>query len=168
MHPTLLILERRWRAAPSICVLLVIAPLATSQGSTFRAESNSVSVPTLVKSVNGDAIYGLHSEDFVIEDDGVQQAVHLEEVAETEPVSLVIAVQCGRRAKREFDRISGFASMLDPVLTEPDAEAALLFFDSKLNLAHDFSSDANGIEADLKKIQEGDGGAAILDAVAYS
>jgi VWFA-related protein len=148
--------------------LLLFAPSAVPQESTFKAQSNLVSVPTLVRDANGNAVYGLSAEDFLIEDDGTEQVVHLNETPENEPISLVIAVQCGRRARREFGRVSGLASMLDPILGSPNNEAALLLFDSKLNLARDFSSDVDLIEKDLRNLQAGDGGAAILDAVAYS
>jgi VWFA-related protein len=148
--------------------LLLFAPSAVPQESTFKAQSNLVSVPTLVRDANGNAVYGLSAEDFLIEDDGTEQVVHLNETPENEPISLVIAVQCGRRARREFGRVSGLASMLDPILGSPNNEAALLLFDSKLNLARDFSSDVDLIEKDLRNLQPGDGGAAILDAVAYS
>src|SRR5690242_8489050 len=80
----------------------------------------------------------------------------------------MIAVQCGRRAKRESGRIDGLASMLDPVLANPENEAAVLFFDSKLNLARDFTSNSEQIENDLKTLPPGDSGAAVLDAIAYS
>src|SRR5207302_5138926 len=46
--------------------------------------------------------------------------------------------------------------------------AGLLIFDSKLNLVHDFSRKADVIETDLKNLEPGDHGAAILDAVTYS
>ena len=56
---------------------------------------------TLVRDAQGnDAVYGLLAQDFIIEDDGIEQPVHLDEAAEAEPISLVIAVQCGRRAER--------------------------------------------------------------------
>ena len=58
--------------------------------------------------------------------------------------------------------------MLDPVLSNPDNEAAVLFFDSKLNLARDFTNNSEQIENDVQTLPPGDGGAAILDAVAYS
>ena len=104
----------------------------------------------------------------IVEDDGVAQTVHLDEAAESEPVSLVIAVQCGRRAKRESGRIEGLASMLDPILANPESEAAVLYFDSKLSLARDFTANFGQVENDLKTLPPGDGGAAILDAIAYS
>jgi VWFA-related protein len=155
------------------CILVVIflvafATAGAPQEPTFKAESNVVLVPTLVRDEKGNTVYGLRAEDFVIEDDGAEQVVQLDETAEAAPVSLVIAVQRGRRANREFPRMRGLSAMLDPVLSEERNQAALLLFDSKLDLARDFTNDAGLIEADLQSLQSGDGGAAILDAVAYS
>jgi VWFA-related protein len=147
---------------------LTIAPVRGQDQQRFSAQANLVRVPTLVRDASGLAVLGLHAQDFIIEDDGVPQAVHLDEAAESAPVSLMIAVQCGRRANRESGRIAGLASMLDPVLSNPDNEAAVLFFDSKLNLAQDFTNNSDQIENDLKTLPPGDGGAAILDAIAYS
>jgi VWFA-related protein len=156
--------------SPSILLLFVVMGVFVSAQETprFASRTNLVPVPTLVRDAEGNAIYGLHAEDFIIEDDAVQQTVHLDEAAEGEPLSLVIAVQSGRRAKREFGRISALASMLDPILSDQNNEAALLLFDSKLDLVRDFSGNADDIEPPLRNLQSGDSGAAILDAVAYS
>ena len=151
-----------------LCVICLLATSPAQETQTFPAESNLVRVPTLVRDASGAVVFGLHTADFIVEDDGVQQAVHLDEAAESEPVSLIIAVQCGRRAAREFGRMGGLSSMLDPILSNPENEAAVLFFDSKLNLVQDFTSDGDQVEAHLKKIPAGDSGAAIMDAVAYS
>ncbi len=146
-------------------VLLLILPTAAQQ---ISAHANLVPVPTLVLDEQGTTIFGLHAEDFVIEDDGIQQIGRLDEEPESKPVSMIVAVQCGRRVNREFGRIAGLSVMLDPVLNEPNSEAAVLFFDSRLNLARDFTNNADVVERDLKNIQSGDGGAAVLDAIAYS
>ncbi len=151
-----------------VTFLLVFGPAAAPQEPTFNAQTSVVLVPTLVRDASGNVVYGLQAKDFIIEDDGVEQAPYLDEAAEAEPVSLVIAVQTGRRAWREFARMQGVASMLDPVLSQSDTEAALVFFDSKLTLARDFTHNTELIEGDLKTLQAGDNGAAILDAVAYS
>jgi len=151
-----------------VMFLLVFGPAAAQQEPTFSAESNVVVVPTLVMDTKGNAVYGLKARDFIIEDDGVEQVSHLDEAAEAQPVSVVVAIQCGRRAAREFARMRGLSSMLQPVLSAPNTEAALLFFDSTLTLAHDFTNDSDVIEKDLKQLQPGDDGARILDAVAYS
>jgi len=151
-----------------VTLLLLFGAASGQQEPSFSSQGNLVPVPTLVRDAAGNAVYGLQAQDFIIDDDGVEQAVHLDEAAEAEPISLVIAVQCGRRAEREFSRMTGLAAMLDPVLSGRQNEAALLTFDSKLNLVHDFTKHAEVIEEDLKNLEGGDHGAAILDAEAYS
>lgn len=151
-----------------IGLICLLAGSVVAQESTFRSESNVVLVPALVKNARGEAVYGLAAKDFVIEDDGVEQPVHLDEEAETEPVSIILAVQTGRRAKREFPRMRGMGSMLSPIFEQRGAQVALLEFDSKLDLTQDFTNNGNAIEQALGELREGDNGAAILDAVAYS
>jgi VWFA-related protein len=151
-----------------VMLLLLFGGALAQQEPSFTSQGNLVPVPTLVRDAAGNAVYGMQAQDFIIEDDGVEQAVHLDEAADAAPISLVIAVQCGRRAEREFGRMAGLAAMLDVVLSGRQNEAALLLFDSKLNLVQDFTNQADVIETDLKKLQPGDHGAAILDAVAYS
>ena len=146
-------------------VLLLMMPAAAQQ---ISARANLVPVPTLVLDGRGNTIFGLHAQDFMIEDDGVRQVVHLDEDPESKPLSLLIAAQCGRRANREFGRISSLSAMLDPILSLPNNEAAVLFFDSKLNLLQDFTNNADLVEGGLKGIEAGDNGAAVLDAIAYS
>ena len=157
-----------FKASLYVLMFVLLGRGATAQQETFSSQSNLVLVPTMVRDEKGDIVYALHAQDFIIEDDGIEQAVHLDEEAEAAPVSLVIAVQTGRRARREFARMHGLAAMLDPVLSDKNNQAALLFFDSKLNLVRDFTNNGDIIEDDLKNLQAGDGGAAILDAVAYS
>jgi len=153
----------------SSCLLLFLASQPTfGQEPTFRSQSNVVIVPTLVRDVTGHVIYGLHAADFVIEDDGVGQAVQMDESAESEPLSLIVAIQTGRRASREFDRIKGLNSMLAPILDQPDTRIAILTFDNQLNVAQDFTADWAQIANCLYNLQSGDNGAAILDAVQYS
>jgi len=148
-------------------IIALLGPLA-GQEPSFRSRGNLVPVPTMVRDAKGDAVYGLEVQDFVIEDDGIEQSIHLDETPEGQPISLLIAVQCGRRAKREFGRIAGLSAMLDPVLTGRSNEAALLLFDSQLDLVQDFTAQADAIEERLKNLQPGDHGAAIVDAVAYA
>ena len=136
--------------------------------TTLHSQSNLVLVPTLVKDAKGRALYGLQAKDFVIEDDGIEQKVRLDEAAESQPVSLVIAIQRGRRASYEFSRMHGLSSMLEPLFGQEQTEVALVEFDSTVELVRDFTRDSSSIAEDLKQLKWGDRGAAILDAVYYS
>jgi VWFA-related protein len=127
-----------------------------------------VVIPALVKSAQGEVVYGLAAKDFVVEDDGEEQAVHLDEAAEGQPVSMVVAIQRGRRANYEFPRIRGLAAMLDPLVAEGHGSVAIVEFDSQVQTAQEFTASSEKIAWTLKELQPGDGGAAILDAVDYS
>ena len=139
-----------------------------AQEPSFRSQSNVVIVPVLVRDLTGHAIYGLHAPDFVLEDDGVEQAVQLDESVDAEPLSVMVAIQTGRRAWREFGRVQGLSSMLAPILDQPRSQVAVLAFDSHLNLAQDFTDDGARSASCLHSLEPGDKGAAILDAVQYS
>jgi VWFA-related protein len=151
-------------------LLAVLALLATSsaQDTTVRSRSNLVLVPTLVKDEQGSVVYGLQARDFLVEDNGVQESVRLDEVPEGQPISLVLAIQRGRRASYEFPRMQGLKTMLDPLFAMGTAQVAVVEFDSHVALTRRFSSDESLIDADLANLQQGDSGAAILDAIAYS
>ena len=85
---------------------------------TIHSQSNVVVIPALVKSGQGEVVYGLGAKDFVVEDDGIEQAVRLDEIVEGQPVSMVIAIQRGRRADYEFPRMRGLSAMLEPLVAE--------------------------------------------------
>jgi VWFA-related protein len=149
-------------------ILLLLTAVVAQQDTTLRSQSNAVIVPTLVKDGKGHVVYGLTQKDFVIIDDAVEQTVHLDESAEATPVSVVVAIQTGRRAQREFPRMRGIAAMLNPVFSQSGARVALVEFDSRVNLVKDFTGEEASVDQDLNALQAGDGGAAIRDAVKFS
>lgn len=149
-----------------LCVSLLAA--ASAQETTLRTRSNLVLVPTLIKDAAGAVVYGLHSDDFVVEDNGVEQAVRLDEAPEGQPVSLVVAIQRGRRASYEFPRMQGLRTMLSPLFDMGTSRIAIVEFDSQVELIRNFTNHQSLIEGDLSNLQPGDAGAAILDAIAYS
>ena len=104
----------------------------------------------------------------MIEDDGIEQSVHLDESAESEPASVEVVVQTGRRAWREYSRMRGISPMLTPVFDQLRSRVALVEFDSHVRLAEDFRDDQTAIYDDLKNLQPGDNGAAIRDAIDFS
>jgi hypothetical protein len=78
---------------------------------------------------------------------------------------VVVAVQTGRRAERDFPRIRGLSTMLQPIFGQPDAMVSLIEFDSKVNFVQNFTHNDGFVEKELRQLQPGDNGAAILDAV---
>jgi len=156
------------RRAVAAVALLLLTGVTLSQETTLRSQSNIVLIQALVKDQQGAIVYGLEAKDFVIQDDGVEQPVRLDDAPEGQPVSLVVAIQRGRRAYYEFPRIKGLKSMLDPLFAIGTARVAVVEFDSEVQVTRDFTKDESLISADLQNLQPGDGGAAILDAIDYS
>ena len=106
-------------------------PKAHTEATTLRVTANEVLVPTLVEKPGGGVIYGLKQQDFVLEDNGVQQKIRVQEEMDTAPVALV-------------------------------------GFDSKPHLIRDFTHSSEKVNEDLKHLEPGDGGDAILDSVSYA
>jgi VWFA-related protein len=156
------------RAGVHLVLLALLCGSALSQETTFHSQSNVVVIPALVKSATGEVVYGLGAKDFIVEDDGVEQAVRLDEAAEGSAVSVVVAIQRGRRANYEFPRIRGLSAMLGPLVEDGHGRVAIVEFDSQVELVQDFTSNSEKTATTLKGLQFGDGGAAILDAVDFS
>lgn len=156
------------RLVAFFCILLASLGASFAQEPALRSRSNLVLVPTLVKDPQGSIVYGLKAEDFLLEDNGVQQEVRLDEAPEAQPISLVIAMQRGRRASYEFERMQGLKIMLEPLFVSGSVRVAIVEFDSQVALNRRFTTDEGLVDADLGNLQPGDSGAAILDAVASS
>ena len=157
---------------PSIHLLFILTLLsgsALSQDANLHTQANVVIIPALVKNAKGEIVYGLTARDFVVEDDGVAQPARLDdEAVDGSQISMVVAIQTGRRANYEFPRIRGLGAMLAPLIESGLGRVAIVEFDSEVRLIQDFSSNSERTAANLKIIDPGDSGAAIFDAVDYS
>jgi VWFA-related protein len=143
-------------------------PSANNGAPTLRVTANEVLVPTLVEKAGGGIVYGLKPEDFVLEDNGVPQKIRVQEEMDTAPVSLVVAVEEGGVSVLEFDKVAKLGPLLDLFLSDGKGQAALVGFDSKPHLIHDFTRTSEELNESLKQLQPGNGGDAILDTVSYA
>ncbi len=142
-------------------------PVERSQ-ATISTTTTEVLVPTLVEKPNGEIIYGLKAKDFILEDNGVPQKIRVQEEMDTAPVALVLAVELGGASVLEFDKLAKLGPLLDLFLSDPRSRVALVGFDSTQHLIQDFTHSGDEVNEELKNLQPGDGGAAILDTVSYS
>jgi VWFA-related protein len=152
-------------AVHSAALIFILTTALSGQEPTFRSRTSVVLVPALVRDHAGQTVYVLQAQDFIVEDDGVAQQVRLDETVDSEPVSIVIAIQRGGRAFREFHRMGGLGAMLDPILGQGQAQLALVEFDSQVEVVRYFAHDQARVADDLRALSPGDGGAAILDAI---
>lgn len=143
--------------------------LAHADAPVLKVRTTEVLVPTLVEKHGGEVVYGLREGDFVLEDNGVAQKIHVQEEMDTAPVALVIAMEQGGASALEFDKFSKLGPLLDMFLAaDARSQIALVGFDSQPHLLVDYTRSAEEVAAALKRAEPGDGGAAILDSVAYA
>jgi len=153
--------------------LLAICALSSSfslraQELSLRTTTNVVLVPTLVMDRLGHPVYDLKAEDFVVQDNGVEQNIRMDESFSLDPVSLVVVIDTGQGAATSFDRLSKFGVMIEPIVGDGKGEVAVVTFDSGVKLVHDFTPNTDAVKDYFKSLKPGDSGAAILDAIHYS
>ena len=142
-------------------------PGSAGNQPVLHVTTTEVLVPTLVEDRNGDVLYGLHTGDFVVEDNGIRQQIRVQEEMDTAPVALVVAVELGGASVLEFGKLSHMGPLLDTMLTDPRSHVALVGFDSSPELLQDFTHSGDEVNHALEHLEPGDGGASILDTVSY-
>ena len=154
-------------------LLTLLSAAALAQDTTLRTTTTLVVVPTLVQTPTKDIVYTLTADDFTLTDNGTPQKIKLEP-ASTQPLSLVVLVQIGGAAPREFRYYRHLETMLASLLENgPNSghapnQVAIVNFDSRPEAASPFTTDVSEWTGAINQPYPGDSGAAILDGLAYS
>jgi VWFA-related protein len=144
-------------------------PATGDQSYTLRTQSNIVLIPTTVQTKHGDIIYELKQDQFVVEDNGVPQTVHLDEDTDSLGLSLVVVVQCSRSAGYEFPKLNGLGTMVDAIAGGAPREVAVITYGSAPLLLGKFSNNVDAMGSALAQLQPcDDPDASTLDAVDYA
>lgn len=158
---------RFWLRSLLLCGIALTATLHAQQ-VTLHARSSLVLVPTLVEGKNHEPVFNLGARDFVVRDNGVEQKIRLDPETDTAPMSIVVLIQTGRSAVREFHKMAGLPTMLGALAGNTRHRIAVVEFDSQPRMLLDFSSRPGAVERAVDSIRPGDDGAAILDSVWYA
>ena len=151
----------------SACLLAMQLYLEIAVGqTTLRTDTTLVLVPTLVQTAGRELATSLTAKDFVVTDNGVPQTVTLEDET-SRPLALVVLVQTGGVARAQFPSYTHLTTMLDEVLGRGRNKIAIVNFDSGIEGASPFTTDVEEWRDAIEHPEPGDGGAAILDGLAY-
>jgi VWFA-related protein len=155
----------RWFTAATF--LFIASALSAQQPeNTIHTSSRLVIIPTLVQSPTKQLVYSLHAQDFLLLDRGVPQKVSLDD-SNNQPLSLIVLMQTGGAAAREFDKYRGLETMLAAILGRSD-QVAIVNFDSQPEAASSFTPDIAQWTDAIDHPDPGDSGAAIMDALKFS
>jgi VWFA-related protein len=143
-------------------------PSPAQQSPVLAVRTTLVLVPALVRTKAGAPVFTLKDRDFVLTDDGIEQAATVEEDTGSEPLALVIAVQTGGAGGRHLDKYRNLGTLIEAVVGGVPRRVAVVEFDSVPRLAQGFTSDLNVVGEVLGGLEPGDRGGAILDGLAFS
>lgn len=138
-----------------------------SAAATIRANATLVVVPALVRSGSGELVHGLTAKDFRVLDDGVAQSVAVEEQTARQPIALVVLLQTGGAASRQFANYAGMGTMLEAMVSGVGHRVSVVTFDSQPEEAWSFTPNVDQLRDAFVHPVAGDNGAAVLDAVSY-
>jgi VWFA-related protein len=148
--------------------LAQVSPVPAEQSPQLRTQSNIVLVPALVRNAKGELVYALNASDFRVTDDGVEQALTLDEDTGGDPLALVVAVETGGGGARRLADYGNLGSVIAALVDGVQHRIAVVSFDSTPSLQRAFTSDTDAAAVSLENLDPGDKGAAILDALNYS
>lgn len=132
----------------------------------ITSTSTLVIVPTLVRSPAGQLVTNLVATDFRLTDNGVEQKASLEEI-QHQPLSVVVLLQTGGAGPRQFQNYRDLGTMLDYMMGSSKHQVAVVTFDSQPEEMWSFTDNVDDLKDAFTNPGNGDGGAAILDAVNY-
>jgi VWFA-related protein len=134
----------------------------------LRTQNFAVLVPALVGNANGEIVFNLKQSDFRLTDDGIVQALTLDEDTDNEPLALVVAVETGGLGAKRLDEYGHLSAVIAALVGAIEHRVAVVEFDSEPRVAQDFIGDLDGVGDVLDDLRPGDKGAAILDALQFS
>jgi VWFA-related protein len=134
----------------------------------LTVRSTLVQVPALVKTKAGRVVLGFTADDFFLTDNGVPQALKLDEGTDLEPLALAIVVETGGAGARHLFDYQQLDAILDALVGAVEHRVAVIGFDSGPHLLMPFTRGTADAARQLASLREGDRGAAILDGVAFA
>jgi VWFA-related protein len=138
-----------------------------SQVHTLTTRSNLVLVPALVKDSTGKVVFSLTADDFILTDNGIPQAVRVEEEALGQPLALVVIVETGGEGAAHLRNYRALGPVLDAIIGGVQHNVAVISFDSTARLEQNFESNTDTAAETISNLHDGDTGAAILDALSF-
>ncbi len=164
--------RRRPTPVRALCLwlLLLAAPLSAQGDKSdkeqyrFGATVNLVTAPVTVLGPDGRYVPGLEKQDFRVFDNYKPQQIIGFDISFL-PISLVLCVQSSGRVEGLLPRIKKTGILYSDLVLGPEGEAALIHFDSKVEVLQDFTKDPDKLAEALKKLKPGSDATRMADAV---
>ncbi|MGB7727532.1 MAG: VWA domain-containing protein [Candidatus Acidiferrum sp.] len=157
----------------TLILLLCLGGVGVAQQSDtgqpkLTVHSNLVMVPAFVTTTEGQVVFDLKADDFLLTDNGVPQHLSIEQDTDSEPLALAIVVETGGAGTRHLTDYQELDSILDALIGNVEHRVAVIGFDSTPHLLLPFTPKTAEASNQLAALSEGDQGVAILDGLAFA
>ncbi len=119
----------------------------------LTTQANLVVVPTQVKTKQGEFIYGLRADQFVVTDNGVPQRTRIDDAEEGSGLSLVVLVECSGAATLKVTKMKGLETMIESIAGDGPREIAIASYGAGPVLLSDFTSDSSKLKTAVSSIK---------------
>ena len=130
----------------------------------ISASVTLVNTPVTVRDASGAMLHDLDEQDFLITDNGVAQKITHFAVG-GDAISLVILVETSSRIESFLPQLQKTGILLTEQVMGPEAEAAVVGFDSSLKTLQGFTRSHDAIEAAFSGLKTGESGICLFDAM---
>jgi VWFA-related protein len=140
----------------------------TGGGSTVTVHSNLVIVPVFVNTRDGQPVFSLKADDFLLTDNGTEQLLALERDTDSVPLALAVVVQTGGAGVNHLANYETLDAILDALIGNVEHRVAVIAFDGTPTTIVPFTANTEKASNALAILPAGNRDAAILDAVAFA
>jgi len=130
----------------------------------ISASVTLVNTPVTVRDASGTMLHDLDEQDFLITDNGVPQKIAHFDVG-GDPISLVVLVETSSRIESFLPQLQKTGILLTEQVMGPDAEAAVVGFNSSLKTLQGFTRSHDAIEASFSGLKTDGSGICLFDAM---
>lgn len=126
-----------------------LSPQANGQ---IRVATNEVIVPVTVTDASGEFVLDLSQKDFHVFDDGAEQTINHWNVG-GDPLTVVLVLETSTRLRGMIPVIHGLGSILAETVMVLNSEAAVITYDSIVELRQPFTQDHDAVRDTIAAIR---------------
>src|SRR6476646_3613501 len=144
-----------------VAAALILLPCAG--WAQFKSTVPLVVAPTTVTDSKGHYVDGLTSDDLVLYDNNVPQAIQMDWM--TYPIDLVVAVQTSSNSGVVIDKLGGTGILFTQLLAADAGATAVISFSNQVQVHQDFTANPDSVIDALRMLRQEGGDARMLDAL---
>jgi VWFA-related protein len=139
-------------------------PTAEQQKHAIRVRVNEVITPVTVTSHSGEMLLDLSKENFRVFDNGVQQTLDHFDLG-GDPLSIVLAIETSSHIEPMLPAVRQTGIIFTQTVMGQTAEAAVISFDSDVELLDKFTTDTDGVQNTINHLRIGVDQSRLYDAM---